>query len=313
MQLNELIDSESIQKVSAKTNISIANLEYLVSENFEHLNRVKALGFLLILEREYKGMEVEGLRERIKLYFEEHQVSNENVISMGRESRREPNVSFFKWFVILGLLAGGYYLYTQGQLDEVLEKVEDKKDFFDDSKAVDANVSDADAKKIVIHDNGIKSITIETPTITTINASTEPETSTVAAVHEPLTATTEAVIVGNVASDSLIVSDVPEAESVATVTISTITINPTRGMLWYGFINVDTKKHVEFMKKRSTPFDLNNGRWLLVTGHGYVDIVSDGKTVKVADSRKHYFYIDSTDIKEISKKEFRSMNGRRGW
>jgi len=331
MKLSELIDSESIQKVSAKTNISIVNIEYLLNENFERLNRVKALGFLLIFEREYKDVEVSDLRERIKLYFEENKVNTENVVSMRRESYREESTSFFKWFVILGLLGGGYYLYTQGQLDGLLEKVEDKKDFFEDSDTVDSNVSEADAKKIIINDSEIKSVTIETQAIVSASdevssiSETTSENSvaggeTVAPTIEPSTlqTTTSPIIVENVegvtSSDSIIVSEVSDAPAVAvSPVISTITINPTRGMLWYGFINVDTKKRIEFMKKRSTPFDIKNGRWLLVTGHGYVDIVSDAKTVEVTDSKKHYFYIDSSEIKEINKKEFRSMNGRRGW
>ena len=84
-------------------------------------------------------------------------------------------------------------------------------------------------------------------------------------------------------------------------------------MLWYGFINLDTKKKREFMKKVSTPFDIKDGRWLLVTGHGYVDIVSDIETLELADRNKHYFYIDSHELRVLSKQEFRAMNGRRGW
>lgn len=96
-------------------------------------------------------------------------------------------------------------------------------------------------------------------------------------------------------------------------TISTITINPTRGNLWFGFINLDTKKRREFMKKTSTPFDIKGGRWLLVTGHGYVDIVSEVKTIELTDSKKHFFYIDSHELKILTRREFRNMNGRRGW
>ena len=84
-------------------------------------------------------------------------------------------------------------------------------------------------------------------------------------------------------------------------------------MLWFGFINLDTKQRKEFMKKVSTPFDINDGRFLLVTGHGFVDIVSELKTVEVADRNKHYFYIDSKEIRALTQKEFRDMNGRRGW
>jgi len=113
--------------------------------------------------------------------------------------------------------------------------------------------------------------------------------------------------------DNLSVKEKVINETTGGVSSPTITINPTRGMLWYGFINIDTKVKKEFMKKVSTPFELQSGRWLLVTGHGFVDIVSDFQTVEVADSKKHYFYIDSNEIRELNKQEFREMNGRRGW
>jgi len=67
------------------------------------------------------------------------------------------------------------------------------------------------------------------------------------------------------------------------------------------------------MKKVSTPFNINNSRWLLVTGHGFLDIVSDSQTLEIADNKKHYFYIDSSEMREISRQEFRELNGRRGW
>jgi hypothetical protein len=44
-----------------------------------------------------------------------------------------------------------------------------------------------------------------------------------------------------------------------------------------------------------------------------MDIVSDAKTIKKSDNEKHYFYIDKSDIKEINKKEFKKLNGNRGW
>ncbi len=54
MDLNELIEKEGLESVSEKTNISIFNLNKLANEDFLELNRVKALGFLHILKREYE-------------------------------------------------------------------------------------------------------------------------------------------------------------------------------------------------------------------------------------------------------------------
>jgi len=335
MQLNEIIDKEGVEKLSLITNISIDNLNNLVEEKFEKLTRVKSLGFLLILERDCHDIDVSALRERVKVYFEENKPADENVVMISKDSIQGTNFSFFKWFIVLALLVGGWYLYTQGKLDGLLENIEEKKDFFDDNKALESNVTEKEARNVVIRSSNEEPITIATPV-----APAEKKITLIATEHEneenstniELNSSKKPIPNNKESTEQLVqeviesaeevvkktVEEVVTAESTDTVAspltaISTITINPTRGTLWFGFINLDTKKKREFMKKTSTPFDIKGGRWLLVTGHGYVDIVSDVSTVELADSKKHYFYIDSTEIKTLSKKEFRAMNGRRGW
>jgi len=348
MQLHEVIEKEGIENISSKTNLSLDILENIVSENFEKLNRVKTLGFLLILEREYKEIDVSGIRERAKLYFEENKPLDEKVVVLSRESHDRDGISFFKWFMILGLIAGGWYLYNHGKLDTLLKNVKEEEDFFDDKKALDNNITEEEAKKIVIANTEIQSVKIDnldapvakesipltneetvkeeieiknlitdidTPKKTMASVekaeSIEEEAKPVEETVEKIVKKTEKAV--KVAENNLQIRDEVSHESTGYISSPTITINPTRGMLWYGFINIDTKVKKEFMKKVSTPFELQSGRWLLVTGHGFVDIVSDFQTVEVADSKKHYFYIDSDEIRELSKDEFREMNGRRGW
>ncbi len=340
MLFNELIEQHGLETVVSKTNISSINLNYLLQEEFGQLNRVKALGFLLILEREYPDIDVTDLRQTIKLYYENNAPIDDKVVMVAQSSTTGGGgFSFFKLFIILAILGGGYYLYTQGKLNSLLEKVEKKEKFFDDNKALETNATEAEAQKVVVGKSEADSVRINTPIapkMETITLSqTESETtsnqdnnmSEASTIH-----TNESTnLTENNKSIESVVQEVSEAflakeanktkdsnnssQETKTVTtpITTISINPTRGMLWYGFINLDTKKRREFMKKVSTPFEIKNGRWLLVTGHGYVDIVSEVKTLEIADNKKHYFLIDSTDIKEIDRKEFRKLNRNRGW
>jgi len=330
MLFNEIVKKDGIESIASKTNISEVNLEYLLEENFEKLNRVRALGFLLILEREYKDIDVSELREKIKAYYEENGPADDKVAMVALDANEGGGFSLFKLFVLLALLAGGYYLYKEGKFDSFLQKSADKKDFFDDKKALESNVSDESANKVVVGKSKSESVTIETPKVEEaevkkqpvedkkvvqqlINTSTEENKSVEVVVKEVSKeflqheeeSTTTALKEANEADDNHVVNE--------NAKITTITINPTRGMLWFGFINIDTKKRREFMKEVSTPFNINDGRWLLVTGHGYLDIVSDSQTLEIADNKKHYFYIDSNEIREVSKREFRELNGRRGW
>jgi len=333
MQLSEMIDKSGVEQVSSITNISIDNLNNLAEENFEKLTRVKSLGFLLILEREYKDdIDVADLRERVKEYFEEHKPADENVVMVSKDSvDGTGGISFFKWFVVLALLIGGWFLFTQGKLDSVIQNMEHKKDFFDDKKALDSNVSESEARNVVIKADNDEPVTIAMPVvpvekkITLIGEEGKNDTnssnSALKSDRNGSLSSTESIVqeVVNGADKVVaktvneVVSEANDSSSAPVPAISTITINPTRGTLWFGFINIDTKKRREFMKKSSTPFDIKGGRWLLVTGHGYVDIVSDIKSIELADRKKHFFYIDSKEIKTLTKKEFRAMNGRRGW
>ena len=326
MLFNELIDAQGLESVVSKTNISSINLSYLLNEEFEELNRVKALGFLLILEREYPEIEVTDLRQRVKLYYEEHKPVDDKVAMIAKGSTTGGDFSFFKLFIISALLGGGYYLYKEGKLDSLINKVENKKDFFDDKKALENNSSNEDAQKVIVNKLEPEEVRIKTP----IAPKPEPVTLSSKVVENNKSTTITSEVVTNVAvnqsaeevvqevSQEFLANAKDEENSAKKNTpeptpITTISINPTRGMLWYGFINLDTKKRREFMKKVSTPFSINDGKWLLVTGHGYVDIVSDAKTIEKADNKKHYFYIDKSDIKEINKREFRKLNGHRGW
>lgn len=336
MLFNELIEKEGLESISSQTNISTTNLEYLINEDFEHLNRVKALGFLLILEREYPDVDLSDLRAKIKGYYEEHELLEEQQVTMvPKDHTSGGGFSFFKLFILLAIFGGGYYLYTQGKLDSMVQQIKENKNILDDNKALENNASDEDAKKVLVKESESnqseeKSIQIETPVAPkeeTISLKEEPkkiakkDTSKEETQSVKKESQSAEVVVDKVSKEFIkneakntIEEIVKEAKpETVTAPISTVTINPTRGMLWYGFINVETKKRREFMKQVSTPFELNNGQWLLVTGHGFLDIISENKTLEIADNKKHYFLIDSSDIKEISKEEFRELNGHRGW
>jgi len=332
MLFNEIIETDGIEGVASKTNISTVNLGYLLEENFEKLNRVRALGFLLILEREYQDIDVTESREKIKAYYDENGPVDDKVVMVAMDSVEGGGFSFFKLFIILTLFAGGYYLYSEGKLDSLIQKIEDKKDFFDDKKALENNVSNDNADKVVVGKSDAESVTIETPVAPKVETivlddktldNKEEEQKEVQSVlnisHEEDKNKSVESVVQEVSKEFLANEEnttvAPNETKVASndMTITTVNINPTRGMLWFGFINLESKKRREFMKKVSTPFNIDNSRWLLVTGHGYLDVVSNEKTLEIADNKKHYFYIDSNEIKEISEQEFRELNGRRGW
>ncbi|HHH20261.1 MAG TPA: hypothetical protein ENK86_07120 [Campylobacterales bacterium] len=326
MQFNELIEKDGIEAVSQKTNVSVENLSSLYEQNFDKLNRVKALGFINILEREYPDIEIDDLREVIKGYYDSHKDAKDDEVVMVTQNMKNESaggLGFLKWLVLAGIIYGIWYLYNTGKLGN-FSASEQEETQLNDRTALKSSVSESAVENIQIKEDGEngKTVKIETKA-TEINTTDSPlEESAEKVVLSETNATVESLNEANGTASASTENategeesnaSTPDTEDNATVAIENLTINPTRGMLWYGFINIDTKERREFMNKVSTPFELNGGRWILMTGHGYVDIVSEAETIEKADRVKHYFYIDSHEIREIDRKEFRKLNGGRGW
>ncbi len=339
MTLNELIEQDGLLPISQRTNISVENLKSLEEENFERLSRVKALGFIQILEREY-DLDMTDLIFQIKTYFEENKLEMGNeVVVLAKDSRDNSGFNFFNWLMIAGLLYALWYFYNDGVFNKIFNNGEEKVVSLNDAEVLKSNVTEEEAKKVVVNTKASKNsdkdklsdeekrTKIALAELDTKNrplkkvSNIEEELNNTQVMPVQKTVKLEEVEVQIEAPkvitppivEELNATLVKEEEEKKVELIYNLTVNPTRGMLWYGFINIDTKERREFMNKVSTPFELNGGRWILVTGHGFVDIVSDVKTLEIADRKKHYFYIDSTEIKEITRREFRNMNGRRGW
>ena len=328
MKLKELIEIEGLESISEKTNISIYNLNSLANRDFKELNRVKALGFIQILKREY-NIDVSDLESDIRGYFEDKSsVDSDNEPILVSPDKLKPKRSFPKWIILLFLIGGLWYFYNSGKLDKLFSFNSDTKDILVDTDTLNttANISEDMANKSVVIKKDKNSTTeIEIKTTATVDSNSS--NSTIIDINGTKSIKVMADIPKGKnskkdANGTIIINADAGVEEPSTNTptpnvnatdIKTITINPTRGMLWFGFIDIKKRKHKEFMTKKSTAFDLKGKKWLLTTGHGYLDIVSDVKTLELGDRKRHYFYIDSKEIKEITKKEFKKLNHGRNW
>jgi len=336
MNLNELIERDGLEVISEKTNISVNNLKKLVDLDFEGLNRVRALGFLSILRREY-GLELDTIEDSIKSYFIEHTPIDVEPILVSTE-KEENSFNFLKWIVLVAILGGVWYLYNISKLNKFLTKSSNNQETnlteIEELKNSIKNVSDDKVQKSIIikQENNKTKIEIKTAPLNKLTkdknksiATTKDKDGIKIVVEVPkdksgkeenktIIISKDAGIIEPLTPNEVIDSDSSiEEQNDINQTITNITINPTHGMLWYGFINIKTGKKKEFMKDKSTPFDLKGGKWILTTGHGFLDVVSEVKTLSIADRHRHYFYIDSKDIREISRKEFKRLNHGRIW
>jgi len=103
MELNDILEENSIQAISQKTKIPEDNLEILFDNKFENLRKVKTLGFISILEREY-GADLNALRAAAKNYYDAF--GEESGITIATpftiEKKGKSKILFIAVFLLLG-------------------------------------------------------------------------------------------------------------------------------------------------------------------------------------------------------------------
>ena len=71
MQLDEILQNNTISEIAKQTNISEDNLDALIAADFDRIKRVKTMGFISILEREY-GADLSAMKKEAIEYYESH-------------------------------------------------------------------------------------------------------------------------------------------------------------------------------------------------------------------------------------------------
>jgi len=135
MQLNEIIEENTLPTISRRTRISVENLEHLVARDWSKMQRVQAMGFLSILEREYH-IDLGDLRAECRAHFESHapeEEENSIAVTVPAEHSVKKKVSRFALLLFLAALGfGSWFLFVEK--NESLENnktVPEKQGFYD--------------------------------------------------------------------------------------------------------------------------------------------------------------------------------------
>ena len=144
MHLNEILEKYTIEDISKITNISEYSLDRLFKGEFCYLKKVQCMGFISIIEREYKA-DLTPLKESAKQFYEQNY---ENCgVTMGmpidepaKESSKLPMILF----VILLLGGASWYFMTQfdqNKLKDILPFNEQVSSMFSSSDSIGDELS----------------------------------------------------------------------------------------------------------------------------------------------------------------------------
>ena len=100
MQLNEILEENTVRAISAKTNISEVNIDALVSSDFEKIKKVKTMGFISIIEREY-GADLSALKSEALAYYDALNEDQSITLGMPIVEEKKGKSKLFKFIVLI--------------------------------------------------------------------------------------------------------------------------------------------------------------------------------------------------------------------
>ena len=112
MQLNELLEENSTKTISQRTNISEENIECLLNNDFGAIKRVKTLGFISILEGEYK-VDLGKLREEALAFYNQEGEDESVTIGLPIVEKKSGRPKWV-WLIVPILLGyASWFFFTQ--------------------------------------------------------------------------------------------------------------------------------------------------------------------------------------------------------
>jgi len=343
MQLNEILEANSLKEISRKTNISEANIEALLTEKFDCVVKSKALGFISIIEREYEA-DLTLLREEALAYYETHEAAQESIIVVPPESEYKKGISrgFLLLVVLLLLYVSWYFLiqFDQKNVNQLFPLTEEKaqvedpvtqesipKEFSIES-AISSLESDrkSEASEMLMQESKedikkrIPRLPLESETVKSnmIVPKSELNLSLAAEDTNATLMQTKEITHTRIPTEESSITDEPTSSpfeiSDQNETLQRVqTVLEPKNRLWFGMIEMDTKKRKHLTISEKYTIDTKEKSWLIATSSAPFSLIHQGKTQKFNDAKEHYFKIDKSGVTQLTKSEYVSMGGWKEW
>jgi len=185
MQLNDILEENSIKAIAKKTNISAENLENLVALNFDALKKIKTLGFISILEREYNA-DLTLLREEALEYYSQQGEENgfSVVLPVVEEKKGRSKLLLFVVLALLGYAS--WYFFTQFDKKHLSELIP-----FVDEQMIENSITEDEEKK---KEDAVAELSITNVVVSDTNINATVEETVEDVVLQESTQSSEAVV-----------------------------------------------------------------------------------------------------------------------
>ncbi len=334
MQLDDLIEEQSIESIAKKTNLAEAVVAKLFNRDFKTLSLPQALGALSIIEREY-DVDLGALRQECKAYFADQKTSESTLPGPTPIKNKKRVIPRLLVFVLLAVLAyGAWYFFTEYYKQKILPMdPKSEKSLIDTilhgsgtvSKDVKSNTTieslpESDVPKNIAgdvavvgnEDNSVlkqeresnesspavvSEIVIEEEVAETSQSTLPTVSETIVEEQNNTAATVEA-------DETPEVNDTIEQAPVV-LARETMTLLPQE-VMWFRLIDLNTKKRREFRRKDRYEIDLRKHDWLFATENAHFAIIDDDRFEEFSGDGKLFFQLDQEGIHQLNEDEFRA-------
>jgi len=261
------------QKIYEDTHIPVEHVQAILYESFEGLSKVQFIGFISILEREY-GEDLSSVRAHGLEYFDENTTPDELITDDSIFVLSKRKKNLTILYILLAIALFAVAIYFTSQTA---------------TNSLNAEIQE---NKIVQTNN--EAIEVD-ENVTKVNA-IEDNATEVNATDANITQAAEVIKKATQEQKTLIKSFEIRA----------------RTKVWLGYIDVQTNK--KYQKTFTGNFTLDPTKeWLMVFGHGNIDITINANTQKFNDKNTlRLLYKDGT-IQKVTTDEFKELNRGYVW
>lgn len=325
MHLNDILENSSIREISLKTMISEENVQYLVDMNFEAIKKVKTLGFISIIEREY-GISLAEMRDEAIVFYLKNREGRNYYAHKPIETEEKKGKSKFLLVILLaGLISASWYFFTQFDKKHLHELIpfigEDTFENFMSDKNSTEEVTSISALSIA-HIEKVKENNSETIESDKAKEKIQKEDLPQTEASLKVIVSKLKLEVGKIETKEINKTISKEDANISLKVVDNpvtkehkkmVSILPS-SRLWFGIIDIDTKQRDHFSIAQPYSLDVTTQSWLVATSSASFGLKQgDAESKDFSDTKEHYFKISKEAITELTKAEYVEQGGWSQW
>lgn len=322
----EILKKIGVKEINKTTKISVNKIEDILEKRFSNIQRVRVVGFLKILEREYKVDLSEWLKEYDASFVVEVDTSNEGSASIVEHpisnlyldtqkqkddliaERKKQIISKKRFYILIALvivILGGYFIFKSFSHHSDTEVVNQS------TQNTDIKEEDADESSVVSAiDNQNNAIEEENSTNTpSIPSSKSKDEQKKENIPEPKQTSPEVSPAQNTQSASTSLPNVAQEDN-SNIQEGEILVIPKRS-LWVEIIDLNTNDKKQTIIQDKYPIKTGSDKMLISFGHGELTIQNNDERVEYDKSYPlRFLYTPKDGLKQIRYSKYLELSGQ---